>query len=186
MRTTLLLLTALACNDDAGDCPTCPACPEAAAAAASGAPGETTLEAWEAALLKDQLDDLRAGVRPYGERGFGLCTGTKTCKEFLGTEPSRLEPGSYLLRAELAVPQLGEGWKAHLERTCDDGGTPYTRDFDVRYAGAGRGYRLEPLFRVEVKAGDKAKSCTATLTPVRPNGAEAAPLTARWSSGTAG
>lgn len=186
MRSTLLLLATLACTNDVPDISTCPACPDAPIATTAPAPGVTSLEAWEAALLKDQLDDLRAGVRPFGDRGFGLCTGTKTCQDFLGTEAGSLGVGSYLLRAELAVPQLGTGWRARLERTCDGGSEPYTREFDLRYAGDARGYRLEPLLRVEIRDGAKAEACTATLTPVRPDGELSEPLVARWRSGPAG
>lgn len=186
MHTTLLLLTALACNDESAECPVCPAPAEAAPVAAEAPSNGTTLADWEAALLRDQIVDLRAGVRPFGDRGFGLCTGTKTCNEFLGAEPGALKPGSYILRAELSVPQLGAGWRVKLERTCDDGAAPYTREFDVRYAGDSRGYRLEPLFRIELKEGATPKACTATLTPLRPDGEAATPLSASWTSGAPG
>ena len=85
-----------------------------------------------------------------------------------------------------AALRVGDGWRVKLERTCDDGAAPYTREFDVRYAGDSRGYRLEPLFRIELQEGAAPKACTATLTPVRPDGEAATPLTATWTSGAPG
>lgn len=181
MRTELLLLTTLACAAESPECPDCPACPQAAAPAAPD--GELRLSAWEADLLRNQIQDLRSGIRPYGDRGFGVCTGTTKCGDFLGAAPGVLAPGSYLVRAELAVPQLGDGWRVRITRTCDDGSTPYKNEFSVRYAGTDRGYRLEPLFRVEVREGAAARACTAALTPIRPDGVEAEAFTASWSSG---
>lgn len=182
MPTRALLLIALACSAQDTDCPACPA----PGAPPSAAPAGDRLDPWEAALLRDQLDDLRAGVRPVGERGFGLCTGTTTCGEFLGADPGHLAPGSHLLRAELGVPRLGEGWRVRLARTCDDHSDRYEREFDVRHAGDSRGYRLEPLLRFEVRETETASACTATLTPVRPDGVEAAAFQARWTSGGPG
>jgi hypothetical protein len=180
MTPTLMLLSLLACGEEAADCPTCPACPEPAAAP----PGDgTTLSSWETELLGSQLHDLRAGVRPTGDQGWGLCAGADACADFLGPTPGVLKAGSYRLRAELAVPALGEGWQVALERTCDDGSKPYTRSFSVRHAGEGRGYRLDPLIRFDVAADGGPKACTATLTPIRPDGQPMQALEARWSSG---
>jgi len=185
MPAPLLLLSALACSERPPACVECAPCPAPAVVepAASG----DALTAWETSLLGDQLTDLRAGIRPYGERGWGLCTGTRTCEDFLGPAPGTLSAGSHLLRAELVVPQLGEGWKVRLDTTCDTGEgdaaktDTASREFSLRYAGEGRGYRLEPLLRVEAPGGRTARSCTATLTPLRPDGEQGPPLTAAWT-----
>lgn len=184
---TLLLLSALACNEDAPECPACPACPEPAAASTDGTDG-TRLEPWEAELLGDQIRDMREGVRPLDERGWGLCTGTRKCADFLGTDVGELKPGSYLLRAELAVPRLGEGWSVRLDSACTttrpDGSSSTnetSKTYSVTYAGADRGYRLEPLFRIESPGARGAKACTASMTPIRPDGTAGEPWPAAWT-----
>ena len=185
MRASLLLLSAIACTSDPPDCPTCPACPEPQAATPASDGG--TLQPWEADLLGPQLQDLRDGIRPVAERGWGICTGTRSCEDFLGTTPGILKPGSYLLRAELVVPKLGEGWKARLDTECTtgEGGEAKTdtssKEFNLRYAGEGRGYRLEPLLRVESPGGRTARACKATLTPLRPDGEPGEVQTASWT-----
>ncbi len=190
MRRLLLSLplALAACQDDAAECPTCPDCPEQAAPAAAPAGSAVTLEPWEAELLGDQITRLRAGVKPFGPQGWGVCTGTKKCGRFLGAEAGELKPGDYLLRAELDVPNLGDGWTTRFEQICevtrpnDQTSTrESTRTHDIAYAGTSRGYRLEPLVRITSPAPDGDRKCVATLTPVRPDGTDAEAWTATWS-----
>lgn len=193
MRTALLALALVACQEDAADCPACPSCPDATAApapAGAGSGGDSlTLEPWEAELLGDQIAQLREGAKPYGEQGWGVCTGAKKCGTFLGADAGTLKPGEYLLRAEIAVPRLGKGWKAEFEQICEvtraNGSTTSReskREHDIAYAGGTRGYRLEPLVRIQSPAPDGDRNCTATLTTLRPDGQPAGEAwTASWN-----
>jgi hypothetical protein len=186
MRTALLALALVACQEDHAECPTCPACPDPATTESTGG-GGLTLEPWEAELLGDQVQQLRAGVRPFDAQGWGVCTGSKKCGDFIGTDPGTLAPGEYLLRAELSVPRLGDGWTARFDQSCEvtrPNGQTSTRDsersHDIAYAGDSRGYRLEPLIRIQSPAPDGDRACTATLTPIRPDGTAGEPWKASW------
>jgi hypothetical protein len=182
-----LPLLLVACQPDAAPCPDCPTCPEAPAQPAAGSAG-VTLEPWEAALFQEQIDRLRTGIQPFGDKGWGVCTGSKRCERFEGAEAGLLPPGKHMLRAELSVPNVGSNWTVRMDHTCmvtPAAGQPsertHSRTMNVAYAGETRGYRLEPLLPITSPAPDGKRSCTATLVPIAPNGSEGAPIKASWS-----
>jgi len=167
----MLALLAIACAPEPEPCPDCPSCPDAAP---SG-----DLEGWEAALLQPSLDDLRAGVRPWDDQGFGVCMGDRECDAFVGLHPGELDTEEHLIQAELAVPQLGEGWQVKFEVACEvtlpSGSTKpvdHEKIYDVTYTGPQRGYRLMPLWRIQSPHPQGSRDCQYRLTPLRPDGTE--------------
>lgn len=168
-----LLMLLFACNKA---CP--PALPEA-----------RVLSESEATLLAPYLDELRKGVQRYGEQGFGICQGKRACDTWLGPEPPELAPGDYLLKAELAVPRLGDGWKVKFHIDCqltlaDGRATTQTheRAYEVRSVKADMGYRLQPLWMIQSPHPNGARSCTFSLTPLRPDGTAGQPWTGKYST----
>ena len=148
--------------------------------APAGTAAPVAWSAYEAGLLEPLLADLRAGVRPWDEQSIGLCRGKRTCDDFLGAHPGILPPGDYVLRAVLAVPQLGApgDWTAALDTTCtitgvDASGVRRTRtirdhqDHLVRYAGPNEGFHLEPLLRL-TSPSPAEQACTWTLALIGP------------------
>lgn len=172
----MLLLLWFACTKP-------PPCPEPP-------PADRVLEAGEAAILAPYLADLRQGIRPYGEQGFGVCQGKRTCEQFLGAEPPPLAPGDYLVRAELSVPELGEGWKVRFDINCEltttEGRTTtqnHEKVYDVRHVRtANMGYRLQPLWMIQSPHPNGARACTFSLTPIRPDGQEGQPWKGKYST----
>ena len=182
----LLLTLVIGCSSSPQDCPECPEAPSVSTGEVSGTTSSTSnsLSDWEAELLAEPLEDLRAGVRPFHPEGFGICRGVQRCEEFLGTDPGLLPSGDYMVYAELRVPQLGEGWRADFELNCDiqrEGQETrpyeYSRSYEVAYAGPNRGYRLAPMMRIKSAEPDGAlRDCSYTLTPSRPDGESAEAL----------
>ena len=173
----MLLLTLLfACSKP----PECPAPP----------PAEQVLDPGEAKLLAPYLDDLRQGIRQFGDKGFGVCQGKRDCETFLGTEPPPLGPGDYLIRAELTVPELGEGWKVKFNIACDlttiEGKTTHQdheKVYDVRHVRTpDMGYRLQPLWMIQSPHPNGSRSCSFSLTPIRPDGSEGTPWTGKYTT----
>ena len=133
--------------------------------------------------MGDQLGDLRAGVRPFGDDTVGVCAGDRECSEFLGMDAGTLPEGDHIVTAELAVPQLGDGWQVRFEAMCDvtllNGKTSevdHEKTYDVTYTGPNRGYRLSPLWRIQSPHPQGERRCTWTLTPLRPDGVEGEPM----------
>ena len=188
----LLLTLFFACSSSSQDCPECPETPIVPADESTGSvsPSQNSLSDWEAELLAEPLEDLRAGVRPFHPEAFGVCRGVQRCEEFLGTDPGLLPSGDYMVYAELRVPQLGEGWSANFELNCDiqrEGQETrpyeYSRSYEVAYAGPNRGYRLAPMMRIKSAEPDGAlRDCSYTLTPSRPDGESAVALTGSYST----
>lgn len=170
-----LLLTLLGACSGGGEAPSsAPAAATSAAPSPTPAPSvppERILSEAEYALLKDNLADMRAGVRGFSDNSVGVCTRKgKTCGEPLGTSPDALPNGDYLLWAELRAPQLGpdDGWPVTLSTRCEietQGGSRTSDDsrtYTVRYAGEERGYRLRLReFSSPAKGGPTA--CTWAL-----------------------
>jgi hypothetical protein len=163
----------------------CAAVRQPAAAPAPGSPPTTpspppsapSRSEFEDLLVAATLDDVRAGVRPWGDDALGVCVGKKECKEFLGTDAGQLAAGDHLVKAELRVPAVGEKgtWKVRFETECtSEGAEPvvsrYAREYDVTYAGPDRGFRLMPLRMIESPSKDGAQSCRWTLTAPHPQG----------------
>lgn len=164
MKPSILVCVVLlsACSGGEEARPTPPQAPETkpaglADAAAPGSPKspepppERVLTEAEFALLKDDLSDLRQGVRPFTEESLGVCVRKdKSCGSFVGATAEELAEGDYLLWAELRAPRLGpeDGWPVSLETRCTletSGGSrtsEQTRTYTVRYAGEERGFRL--------------------------------------------
>lgn len=160
------------------ECPDCPDCPETAPA--SGSAGDL-LEPFEAELLEPQVQDLRKGVRPFegAEAGFGVCQGGKECESFLGLDAGVLGAGDHMVRAELAVPAVGEGWQARFRVDCTVTGptgkgseVDHEKTYDLTHTGPKRGYSLQPLWRIQSPHPSGQRACTYSLTPLRPDGVE--------------
>ncbi|MDP6931852.1 MAG: hypothetical protein QGG40_03010 [Myxococcota bacterium] len=157
------------------------------------APALTTLSVQEQELLGPLLEDVRAGIRPYGEERIGICQGTgRDCETFLGSNPEPLAEGKYMLFAELRVPDIGEAgtWVARYEKKCQvtrtspSGETTsessHDRDYTVRYAGTKRGYRLAPVEQITSPSKGGARSCSWKLLDTSNNDALIAEGT--WST----
>jgi hypothetical protein len=153
--------------------------PSAPAAAGEG----LQVSAFERSLLEPLLEDVRKGVRPVDDQGLGVCSTTgKDCVEFLGAAPGELPAGKYLVKAELAVPRLGDKgtWTVVFEVKCTTTTTTgtttttstntYSRTFEVNHSTQERGYRLMPLASIESPSKGSARSCAYTITTAHPDG----------------
>lgn len=169
-----MLLFLLACASPPPPCPEAP-------------PADRVLSADEAALVSPYLTELRAGIQLFGEQGFGLCQGKLTCDQWLGPTPDLLGEGDFLIRAELSVPTLGETWQVRFKIDCtltDASGRQTTqthqRDYPVRATGKDKGYKLQPLWRVQSPHANGERECAFSLTPIRPDGKEGQPWTGTY------
>ncbi len=165
----LWTLFLLACGK-AADCPDCPDCPE---------PTGPQVEAWEAALIQPSLDSIRAGVQPWSDESWGLCTGIQKCEQYLGRDAEALPEGDHVLFVELKVPEIGDGWKMKFHWSCDThnihGRTTFQeheKEYTVRYSGPNRGFRLLPLWRIKSPHAQGARDCDYQMTAIRPDGTE--------------
>lgn len=186
MRSFVLFL--VACGGGQAIPPTAESCAAICAADAKTEPapapapdpapsaGGSEMSDYEMKLLGPVLEDIRGGVRPYDDQGIGICKGKDKCDKFIGTDVGELAKGDYILQAVLAVPKQGEGWKMTLATECTttkgDSTTnkSNTKDYDVKYAGEGRGYNLVPLRRIESPGKYGAQECTYTITAPHPDG----------------
>jgi hypothetical protein len=182
----MLLVVLSACGAPISPEPA-PICPPSAPAASPG--NALVLTPFEDGLLRPLLEDLRAGIRPTSDKAVGICRGKRTCEEYLGASPGELAPGDYVVRAELAVPELGSDWSVDYHARCvvkktGSDGVERTRndDYDhtwkVSYAGPSKGYRLEPMQAVHSPA-DGHRDCTWTLVMHHPAGDHE--ITGSWS-----
>ncbi len=180
----LLLLLAFACSQAPVDCPACPelAAPTPAAQAAS-------LEDWEAQLLAPTLEELRAGIRTWGEQPFGVCEGKRDCETYMGPTPEPLVPGNFFIRAEVKVPQVGDEWQVGFAVTCsttDARGHTSTQEHEktyvVKYTGKERAYRLQPLWKIQSPHPSGSRSCDFSLTPLRPDGVAGEPIKGHYET----
>jgi hypothetical protein len=165
---------------------------EAVPAEEPGKGPDLALTSFTADLLGPMVEDIQGGVRPFGEEGIGICKGTRQCDEFLGTDGVELPAGKYMVRAELQVPNIGEKgtWKVKFDTKCttirktENGETSsssdYSREYDVRYAGKDRGYRLQPLRTIESPSRGGARECSYTLTAPHPDGDKV--YSGKWST----
>ncbi len=177
----LLFLLAACGSPDCPDCPVCKECPPAPA---------HSLEDWEADILQPLLDQLRDGIALHGDEAFGICRGKRECDEFIGTSPSGPLPGGdFFIRAELEVPPIGEDWKVQFQVQCEltnPQGNSSTQNHDkiysVKYAGKGRGYRLQPLWKIQSPHPNGERKCDFSLTPIRPDAQKGEPWTGSYST----
>jgi hypothetical protein len=151
-----------------------PAAPEPAGAA--------KLSTFEADIVAPILEDVRAGVRGFDAEGIGICRGKRTCDEFLGADVGELPAGDYVVKAELRVPNTGEGhtWNIDFATECETvrttergesrSSSQNSRNYEVRYAGEQRGYRLLPLQTITSPSTGGARSCKYTITAPHPDG----------------
>ncbi len=143
---------------------------------------DARMAAWEEALVGPLLADARQGVRPWDDRGMGICLGSRACEAFLGSEVGELPAGEYIVRAELRVPELGAPgtWSVAYRSTCeivtiDKDGSQKRRsesvslDQVVGFSGPTEGWRIEPLQRIQSPSNGAAK-CTWTLEARQPSG----------------
>lgn len=152
------------------------------AVAGGGAASGGAMSAFESGLLASYLEDIRGGVRPFNEQGIGICQGEKECASFLGNTAMDLPAGKYMLKGEFRVPNVGEQgtWKIRFDSDCTvtrktaSGESTTTRnssrEYDVRYAGTDRGYRIMPLRSIESPSKGGAESCTWKITAPHPDG----------------
>ena len=150
-----------------------------AASASSG----TTLTLYEAEILKDVLNDVRAGVRPYNDTGLGICpkhsdpARKRECEETPVRSPGELAAGEYILYSEWAVPDVGGKGLFQLvadvecvtTHTGKDGTTQtstrsYKKEAEPVYAGKERGWRFSPLYQITSPNPSGPMSCTYTIT----------------------
>jgi len=142
-----------------------------------------SLTEFEKQLVDPILTDVREGIRPFTPESVGVCKGQgKVCEEYLGLTPGELPPGRYMVRAELRVPKVGEPgtWKVKFDTECtttkktasgeSSSTSTNSREYDVRYAGNDRGYRLSPLFSFESPSSGGARSCAWKLIGSHPDG----------------
>lgn len=181
LRALLVPLAALAActGSDCPECPEleCPPCDQ----------GAETLDAWEAELLADQLEEIRGGIKLWGDEGFGICKGQQDCETFIGTDGTELGTGTHLIKAELDVPPLGDDWKVEFHIECelvDSRGhisqQDHTKEYSVKYAGRSRGYLLQPLWKIQSPHPNGKRSCDFSLTPIRTDGKRREPWTGRY------
>ncbi len=142
------------------------------------------LSPFEKGLLTSYVEDVKAGVRPYDEQGFGICKGKgRECPEFLGAKVGDLPEGEYMIQARLKVPQLGdkETWKVVFATSCEtikvgaDGQetrkkNDHSKEYATVYPGPDHPYRLAPLHVIKSPAKGGRQECTYTLTAKRPDG----------------
>ena len=188
----LAALSVIACSKPTAPAQVAPApaakvAPAQASAAPTPAPAAAgeglQVSAFERSQLEPLLEDLRKGVRPIDDQGLGVCSTTgKDCVEFLGAAPGELPAGKYLVKAELAVPRLGEKgtWTVVFEVKCTTTTTTgsttntstntYSRTFEVNYSNQERGYRLMPLASIDSPSKGSARSCAYTITTSHPDG----------------
>jgi hypothetical protein len=159
----------------------CPSCPE----------NIIEVEPWQRAVLAPYVEELSNGLQPYGEKGFGVCEGRdRSCDNFLGSKAPELEPGEYVVRAEVAVPALGENWKVQFKIACETTRangkvTPYSHErmYDIKHiARDDRGYRLHPLWTIQSPHKQGARSCTYELVPYRPDGSTGSTWTGSYTT----
>jgi hypothetical protein len=191
MRALFATTAVLSLTFTVSGCGTCDevACAEVSAKAVEAARTEwesegTLITGLEEELLTPVVADIREGVRPWAENSIGICKGRRTCDEggFLGTEVGVLPEGEYLIMAEFRVPNAGPPgtWKIRFDtectttRTTPSGPTESTsnssREYDVRYAGDERGYKLMPLRTIESPSVGGARNCNYTITAPHPSG----------------
>ncbi|MCA9568351.1 MAG: hypothetical protein KC656_10930 [Myxococcales bacterium] len=166
---------------------TAPAAPKpdaAPAPAAKPAPaaGGGGLSSFEQEFVGPILEDVRAGIRPWDAEGVGICKGERECDSFLGLTPGELAPGTHMVKAELAVPNVGEKgmWKVQFNVDCTttkvSGNSTstttnnYNKEYTVFYAGKEKGYRLMPLYKIDSPSKYGARECTYKITAPHPDG----------------
>ncbi|MCA9549099.1 MAG: hypothetical protein KC933_03625 [Myxococcales bacterium] len=170
-----------------------PATAKPATPSAPAAPATAGLSTFEHSVLDPLLDDVRQGIRPWSDESVGICKGEgKECEEWVGTDVGELPEGRYMLRAELRVPKYGEQgtWKVRLDTNCETTKVTKTgesknsqnnsKEYDVRYIGEERGYRLSPLFTIESPSKGGTRTCTWKLTMLHPDGDKS--IEGKWTT----
>lgn len=186
------ILFMFACGEQvAKECEPCPKCPQAESSAQ--AKSNTTkitaktaadLSEAEITLLQPFLDDIREGIRPFDEKGIGICKGLdRECEEFLGTSVGDLPPGDYQLRADLVAPKLSpeEKWEMQVDIKCQvtrklkNGDSKTDQDWSKTYKishtnNKEHGYRLSPLRKITSPSKYGRQDCTYVMTAKNANG----------------
>ena len=171
----------------------CKAVCDAGAAQTAPVEEKAAVSDFEDSLVGPILNDIREGVRPFNENGIGICKmpapvekgapkPKEQCVEFLGSNAGELGEGRYMVRAELMVPNVGDPgiWKIKFDLECNTtretangeqtSTSNYSREYDVRYAGKDRGYRLQPLRTIESPSKGGKRECKYTITAPHPDG----------------
>ncbi len=193
MRRALLMIPA-ALLTACGEPPTCgeaecasicaePAAATPAPAAPADAAGSGDLTSFEQSLLDPMLQEVRMGVRPFSVESVGVCKGQgKACTEYLGVDAGVLPPGQYMVRAEFAVPKVGDKgtWKVEYAGECttvkktangeSSSSSSDSKEYTVTYTGTDHGYRLSPLRTINSPNKGGEKTCTWQITALHPDG----------------
>jgi hypothetical protein len=192
----LSLFLLFACGEQAKECEPCPNCPEATASTegkSTNNSGNSDLSEKELTLLKPYLDDIREGIRPFNEKGIGICKGLdRTCPDFLGTEVGDLPEGEYQLRADLVAPKLSpeDKWEMQVDINCEitrklkNGDSKTNQDWSKSYKishtnNKEHGYRLSPLRKITSPSKYGRQDCTYTMTAKNANGDKV--FSGKWS-----
>jgi len=136
---------------------------------------------FEREVLAEIIDDVRLGIRAFGDDSVGVCRGTHGCDSFLGLHAGELPAGEYVLQAVVRVPNAGApgSWTLRLTTECEnttwsaDGSKVTVTDVDERgltaqYAGMSRGFPLRPLAVIHSPLTDATSRCTWTLASTHP------------------
>lgn len=154
------------------------------------APGmsDILLTAYEAEVLGALLDDVKKGVRPYGENSIGLCLKSADpdksheCGAPPVQNPGELAPGEYFLFGEWSVPDVGPRgtWTLKLETECitkrlNEAGEETSsrrttnKEFQPVYTGPKRGYPTR-MRRVTSPSSHGRVECTYKITNAHGDG----------------
>ena len=152
-----------------------------------------TLTKGEQELLKEHIEDIRKGIRPFDglpNESLGICKpgsshpkyGYKECEEFIGKDGENLPPGEYILYSHFSSPNITptkKGWKVEFKRDCKITKTTkngqsvttnsYNKTYHVKNYG-GKGNHISPLATIQSPSASGAQECNWVLTLFNTNG----------------
>jgi hypothetical protein len=148
-----------------------------------------SLDEWELAVIKPQLEEIRAGVKLSGPDGLGICEQdpvTKGCSSFLGRSPELLPEGDFYFRAVLEAPRESTGWKVSFTNECKlthpDGRIqelkPGPQVREVKWRGGTPSTLRLSSFKAPGTVGNR--ECNYTLISLRNDGKETARFTGEF------
>ena len=152
--------------------------------APDGDGGGESMTPFEQSIVGPALADIREGIRAWDEQSVGICLregSSRDCIEYLGESPGELPPGTYMVYAQLRVPDAGENgtWKVTINvdctttRTTDNGSSTFTNNYSksygVQYINEERGSRLSPLYKIDSPNDSGRKECTYSLEYAHPD-----------------
>ena len=156
----------------------------------------------EQILLKDHIEDIRKGIRPFDDlpdQSLGICKagpkhqkfGYITCEEFIGKDARDLPEGNYILYSHFSVPEIepnNQGWQIEFKRECKTTKTSkngqsvttdtYSKSYNLKNYG-GKGNHVSPLSTITSPGEYGAKECDWTITLFNTN--EKKEISGFWS-----